>query len=249
MTASMTVCTLADRPEMKKAAVVIEQAAWGGLEYLNYTRSHYAYFEEVQERYPDYQLLLVDDASGYPVAAANCVPIFCDDPDLLPSEGWDWVVETAARDNGGPKNTAVGLAVSVPAIHRSKGYARVMINALLDLARRKGLTRLVVPVRPTAKAQYPEVPIEDYITWTDERGRMFDPWLRNHVSAGARVVAPCKRSMVVEEPIAFWETWTQRHFDASGPYTLKGALAPVKMDLEARVGRYEEPNVWVAYAA
>jgi hypothetical protein len=28
-----------------------------------------------------------------------------------------------------------GLAVSVPAVHRSKGYARVMIRSLIDLAK------------------------------------------------------------------------------------------------------------------
>jgi GNAT superfamily N-acetyltransferase len=249
MAGSLTILSLADNPGLKKAADVIEQAAWGGLEYLNYTRAHYDYYADLREQHADCQLCLVDEDSGYPVATVNCVPIACDDADSLPSEGWDWVVGTAARDDSGPKNMLAALAVSVPALHRSKGYARMMINAALNLARSKGLSGLVVPVRPSGKAQYPTVPIEDYITWTDERGRMFDPWLRNHMAAGGKLVAPCKRSMVVEEPIAFWETWTKRRFEKSGAYTLDGALVPVAMDLDAQVGRYEEPNVWVSYAA
>ena len=55
--------------------------------------------------------------------------------------------------------------------------------------------------------------------------------------------------MVVEEPVGFWETWSAQAFDSSGDYELEGALVPVKIDLERQRGRYEEPNVWVAYAA
>lgn len=249
MPPSLKIQSLAENASLKKAAAVIEQAAWGGLEYLNYTRSHYDHYADLRERYAAYQLCLVDVAAGYPLASANSVPIVCDNPANLPSEGWDWVVETAARDGDGPKNMLAALAVSVPEIHRGKGYARIMINALLELARSKQFAGLVVPVRPSAKAQYPTVPIEDYITWTDDRGRVFDPWLRNHVSAGGRIVAPCTRSMVVEEPLAFWETFTKRRFEKSGAYMVDGALAPVEIDLDARMGSYKEPNVWVAYAA
>jgi uncharacterized protein (AIM24 family) len=53
--------------------------------------------------------------------------------------------------------------------------------------------------------------------------------------------------MVVEEPIAFWENWSTQRFEASGDYTLEGAIAPVTIDLDRQMGTYEEPNVWVAY--
>jgi GNAT superfamily N-acetyltransferase len=250
MAVSMKVCTLAERPDLKKAAEVIEQAAWGGLEYLNYTRPSYDYYSELREHYADYQLCLVDEATDYPLAAANSVPIAIGSPEALPPEGWDWVVKTAweAMDQE-PKNMLAALAVSVPPLHQSKGYAKVMIGALLNLARSRGMSGLVVPVRPSAKAQFPDVPIDEYITWKDGRGRMFDPWLRNHLSAGGRIVAPCKQSMVVQEPLGFWETWTKRRFEKSGAYEIQGALVPVSIDVEAQVGRYEEPNVWVAYAA
>jgi hypothetical protein len=140
-----------------------------------------------------------------------------------------------------------GLAVSVPAVHRGKGYARVMISAMQDLAREKGLDGVIIPVRPSAKARHPFVPIDDYITWTDDRGRPYDPWLRGHISAGGSIVKPCKRSMVVEEPVAFWEAWTQKQFKVSGDYAVDGGLVPVSIELDRQVGRYEEPNVWFAY--
>jgi hypothetical protein len=66
------------------------------------------------------------------------------------------------------------LAISVPEVHRSKGYARLMIRSLIDLSEAKGLRGLVAPVRPSAKVEHPWVPIMDYIGWTDQRGRVYE---------------------------------------------------------------------------
>lgn len=247
MSASLTIRTRAESEALKKAATAIEQAAWGELGYLNYTRAHYELYTDLLNKYADYQLCLVDEETDYPVAVANCVPLDCSGVDDLPPEGWDWLVEQASRPKG-PHRTLGALAISVPAIHRSKGYARRMIRALLDLAEAKGLNGLVAPVRPSAKAHHPWVSIDDYISWTDDKGRVFDPWLRSHLSSGGKLVGPCERSMVVDEPLAFWENWARQTYAKSGSYALEGALVPVDIDVERRVGRYEEPNVWVTYA-
>lgn len=246
MASRFVIRTRAYSEELKKAAVSIEQAAWNELGYLNYTRAHYELYTELLTKYADHQLCLVDEATNYPVATANCVPISCTNPDDLPPEGWDWLVETAAHPKG-PQKLLGALAISVPAIHRSKGYARKMIRALLDLAEAKGLRGVVAPVRPSSKARHPWVGIDDYITWTDGKGRAFDPWLRSHLSSGGKLVGPCRRSMVVEEPIAFWETWCKRKYPQSGSYAIDGALVPLEIDLERGIGRYEEPNIWVTY--
>ena len=249
MSANLAIRSRADAPELKKAASAIEQAAWSNLGYLNYTRAHYEFYSELLDAYPEYQLVLVDEETGYPVAVANSVPFACSGPDDLPPEGWDWVVETAARTKDTGVNMLGALAVSVPAVHRSKGYARMMIRSLVELAQSKKLSGVVVPVRPTAKVRHPWASIADYMTWTDEAGRPYDPWLRSHLSAGGKIVGPCERSMVVDEPIAFWENWSEQRFERSGAYALSGALAPVKIDFDRQAGTYEEPNVWVAYAA
>ncbi|MGE0828992.1 MAG: transferase [Hyphomonadaceae bacterium] len=245
----LIVKTRAESPELRRAAQAVEQAAWNDLGFLNYTRSHYDYYGELLDFFPDFQLCLVEEGSNYPVAVANSVPIRCDDPEKLPQEGWDWAVAHAAMHHGEGANTLCALAVSVPSINRKLGYARIMIRALNDLARAKGLNGPVVPVRPSSKAKHPQTSIEDYLAWSDDKGRPYDPWIRSHLACGARIVRPCKKSMVVEEPLAFWETWSNRRFAQSGAYELDGALAPVAIDLEKQVGRYEEPNVWVAYPA
>jgi GNAT superfamily N-acetyltransferase len=247
---NLAIRTRAYSPELKKAACAIEQAAWNDLGYLNYTRAHYEAYARLLEEYPDYQLCMVDEERGYPVAVANSIPLAMSPFEELPPEGWDWVVEKA--DTGASRtgaNMLGALAISVPAIYRSRGYARIMIRALLDLADERGLNGLVAPVRPSLKAQHARVPIKDYITWCDARGRTFDPWLRSHLSSVGKLVGPCERSMVVEEHVGFWENWTGQTFEESGEYELDGALVPVHIDLAKMRGRYEEPNVWVAYEA
>ena len=100
MAASLAIRSRAESPELRKAASSIEQAAWNELGYLNYTRAHYEHYQDLLDAYPEYQLCLVDEETGYPVAVANSVPFGCSGPDDLPPEGWDWVVETAAQSKG-----------------------------------------------------------------------------------------------------------------------------------------------------
>lgn len=240
--------TRADSPELRKAAMAIEQAAWSALGFLNFTRAHFAFYQELLEEHADCQLVLVDEETGYPVAVGNCVPLACDFNNL-PPEGWDWIVESSANDRAKPKNALGALAISVPGIHRSKGLARRMIEEFRALSERKSLDGVIAPVRPSAKHQHPFVAIDDYIGWSDERGRLFDPWLRSHAAAGGRIIKPAERSMIVEEPVGFWEMWTGRTFDESGKYAIEGALVPVSIELDRGVGRYVEPNVWFAYQA
>jgi hypothetical protein len=240
--------TRADSSALNRAAVAIEQSSWNALGYLNFTRSHFRHYDELLERYADFQLCLVDEATGYPVAIGCCVPFYCDDPAHLPAEGWDWIVEAAWRADA-PPNMLGGLGISVPHIHRSKGLARLVIKAMRETAQQCGFAGVVIPVRPTAKAKHPDVPMHDYVRWTDDQGRAYDPWLRSHLAAGGRIVGEAQRSMVVEEPIAFWETWAGRTFEHTGQYKIDGGLAPVSIEIEAGVGRYVEPNVWFSYAA
>ena len=242
--------TRADSDELKQSAIGIENAAWGPLGYLNYTRAHREYYDEILEAFPDYQLCLIDEETERPVALANTVPARWDGETRgLPSEGWDWLVESGAKGSAGEANVLGALAISVPNEERGRGYATRMIREMRQLAERRGLDAVLAPVRPTSKCDYPFVPMADYIGWRDAEGRHFDPWLRSHLAQGGRLVGPCERSMVVEQHIAFWETWAGRHFDRSGDYVLNGALAPVSIDLERQRGIYEEPNVWVTYSS
>lgn len=237
----------ADSPDFAKAGAVVEQAAWSGLGFLNFTQASLAHYGDLLDHYADYQLILVDERHKYVVAAGNCVPLYVENPDDLPDEGWDWAVRTAAATRDRAPNMLVGLAISVPRVHQGRGYARQLIKAMGELAQARGLKGPYIPVRPSAKHRYPDVHIDDYATWRDDQGRPFDPWLRSHVMMGASVVRPCARSMSVIEPLGFWESWMGYSFDTPGPVQIEGGLVPLEVDLEAGMGRYVEPNIWVSY--
>ena len=100
-------------------------------------------------------------------------------------------------------------------------------------------------MRPSLKHRYPLVPAERYIEWRREDGKLLDPWLRVHESAGARLVGVAPRSMRISGTVASWEEWTQMAFPESGTYIVPGALVPVEIDREGDEGVYVEPNVWI----
>lgn len=230
------------------AAAELEDVIWEPFGFLSHTRAHQAFYSDIIEDHADLQLCLVDEADDHPVALANCVPFhYRGDLQDLPHEGWDWLVETGSEKSPERPNVLGALAVSVASEHRGKGHAQRMIQALKDMAIHRGFDAVVVPVRPSAKWQHPYVSMSDYIGWKTETGQVFDPWLRSHVAQGASIIGPCERSMVVDEHVSFWETWAGQRFDSSAPYVLKGALAPIQIDLERESGLYEEPNVWVSY--
>ena len=43
------------------------------------------------------------------------------------------------------------------------------------------------------------------------------------------------------------ESWTGLSFKESGRYVVEGALTPVRIDVEADIGTYIEPNLWMTY--
>ena len=107
-----------------------------------------------------------------------------------------------------------------------------------------GLRELIAPVRPTAKARYPLIPIESYVEWRRPDGSHFDPWIRLHERVGGEILAPAPRSMVIEAPVSEWEAWTGVPLPADGDHVVPGMLAPLVV--ADGIGRHVEPNVLAA---
>jgi hypothetical protein len=85
------------------------------------------------------------------------------------------------------------------------------------------------------------MPIEAYAAMVREDGMPQDPWLRVHVRAGGRIVATCKRAMVIPGTLDEWRSWTGLPFDESGPVVVPGALVPVQCSVEHDYAVYVEP--------
>lgn len=241
------VTTCREYPEFFDASVSIENDVWDDISFLDYTSAHHAYYDALLEQFPDYHLCMIELETGDLVATGMCVPLYVPPGQALPRNGWDWIVETAHEQGGRKANTLAALSISVPEQHRHRGLARDMITSMRGLAAMTRVESIIAPVRPSAKSRYPMVPMDDYISWSDPRGRIFDPWLRSHVAVGGRIEGVCDRSMVVEKPLEFWRSWTDADLDGPGPVTIEGALVPLQVDHQCGIGRYVEPNVWVRH--
>lgn len=241
------IATCAERPELFEASVDLENEVWDKLSFLDFTAAHETHYDYLLERFADYRVCVVEDGTDDLVATGMCVPLHVSPGTDLPHEGWDWIVECAVEQNGAAPNTIGGLTISVDPRHRQGGFARDLINTMRALAAIKRCDSVIIPVRPSAKAAHPYVSMQDYAGWLDERGRIYDPWLRSHVAVGGTIDGVCQRSMVVEQPIEFWKAWTGGPLDQDGLVAFDGAIAPLEVDIAAGVGRYVEPNVWVTH--
>ncbi|HEX9415506.1 MAG TPA: hypothetical protein VF895_02225 [Gaiellaceae bacterium] len=137
--------------------------------------------------------------------------------------------------------------IAVPAAQQGRGASRTALEAMIAIARDRGLTDVIAPVRPSWKARYPLVPIERYAAWRRDDGLLFDPWMRVHERLGGTVLAPEAHSLRITGSVAEWEAWTEMAFPESGEYVFPAGLATVEIDREQDVGRYWEPNVWMRH--
>ena len=200
-----------------------------------------AHWNRQYDEFPDLQLYLVDEDDRL-LAECNAVPIPFG-PDELPDDGWDAALAQAFA--GAPAAAASAIAITIRVDQRGKGLSKTMLDGMRAAVAARGLADLVAPVRPSLKHLYPLVPVERYVEWRRDDGKLLDPWLRVHESAGAQLVRVAPRSMRISGTVAEWEDWTKMAFPDSGSYVVPGALVPVEIDLERDEGLYVEPNVWM----
>ena len=192
------------------------------------------------EQFPDLQLFLLDQDDRL-IAESNAVPVPFG-TDELPDDGWDAALGQAAAD-GAKAVSAIAITIGVD--QRGKGLSRTMLTGMRTAVAARGLSDLVAPVRPSQKHLYPLAPMERYVEWRRDDGKLFDAWLRTHEQAGAELVKIAPASMRITGSVADWERWTRLRFPDSGPYVVPGALVPVEVDRERDEAVYVEPNVWM----
>jgi hypothetical protein len=209
-----------------------------------------ALFDQVAGTFP-HLCVAATDASGAVVATGRAMALTFDLPGrgALPDGGLDWAMVWAFSDRltGRTPDTASAVEIAIGQQHRRSGLSQLMLAALRDAARDAGLTRLVAPVRPTAKHEHPTLPMTEYITMVRADGLPVDPWLRVHVRAGGRIRQVAPASMVMAGSLAQWREWTGLPFDRTGDVIVPGALVPVRCDAEHDRAVYVEPNIWVEH--
>jgi hypothetical protein len=231
----MNIVTLAERPGLD-----LDIAPWP--EFIHHDPVNAELTPRLAAEFPGFQIALLEGERV--IASGACVPFHWPGGDL-PAEGWDFALSRAFDDRaaGHEPNVASALWIVVAPDQLGKGLSRVMVEALRDVTSSHGLTALYAPVRPTLKARYPLIPMEEYITWTRLDDTPFDPWLRVHLRLGGKLLGVCPRSMTITGAPADWHQWTGVEMPAPGSYVVPDALCPV--EVADGVARYEEPNVWI----
>jgi hypothetical protein len=244
-----TLHTLAERPDLIRETDHMNGAGWP--EFMLHDPVADKYFGRLYDTFPQYQVIFLDP-QGKVIAGGNTIPITWDGTvDGLPDRGWDAVMELGVSNfkSGIQPTTLSAIQVVVSKDYLGTGLSQHVLKAMKNAALQNGLDGLVAPVRPNLKHRYPLTPMERYVEWTHGDGDKlpFDPWLRTHARLGATLMKVCPLSMTIPAKVSDWETWTGMRFPESGQYVIPGALNPITIDLEADVGRYIEPNVWMRH--
>jgi GNAT superfamily N-acetyltransferase len=209
-----------------------------------------ALYWQVAETFPNLCAVATDDTDTV-IATGRALAFALDLPNRgeLPDGGLDRATIWAFNDRlaGRTPDIASAVEIAIGRDYQGTGLSHRMLAALREATRVAGLTRLVAPVRPNAKHEYPHLPMAEYITMVRADGLPVDPWLRVHVRAGGRILRVAPASMVMPGSLAEWRAWTGLPFDQTGDVIVPKALAPVRCDVEHDHAVYVEPNVWVEH--
>ncbi|GGS35153.1 hypothetical protein [Actinokineospora fastidiosa] len=239
------IITAGERPDLKKAAVAALRGEWPA--FVLHDAVSTTHRQAVGEYFARYDVMLVED--GEVLALAVAVALRWDGVVSTLPDGYDGALVAAVteHESGVAPDTVCLMSATVRPDRARGGLAGVMLTALRERAADAGLTRVIVPVRPTLKARYPLTPMADFHRWTRADGLHLDPWIRTHQRLGAEILAPAPNSMVVTGTVGEWEDWAAMAFPQSGHYVVPGALDLVEIDRERDHGVYRETNLWMRH--
>lgn len=229
--------SLEDDPELVTTAVTVERDVAPFLAELT---------SNVRDRLTEAapELSFVVHVDELPVAVVRAVRLRWDGtPADAPASG---AVEAVARAGEADADTLAVLDVTVAFGERGRGLGSAILAALDDRRREVGLERLLVLLRPHAKAAYPLIPFARYAAFRTAEGAPFDPWFRAAWRHRFHPVRAADRSLVARADLDAWRRWLDVEVPGSGPFLVDGAIKPAILETERDEGRYREPHLWVA---
>ena len=232
----MKLVTLNKVPKMWAALKDLNDSTWPRFLLNADVRNWSSIYTEFQS----FQVLVLD---GDNLVAAGLTVPFEWNAGLPPPSTIDAVVYPARWPL---KSTGVicALGVLVRPEYRRQGLSRTILLEMRNLSEKYGLRGVLAPVRPNRKHEYPEESIEAYADRRDEKGRLWDPWLRVHEKLGGERLGFAMSAVSVTGSISEWESWTEMQFPEAGSYSIPQGLVPIKIDHERDQGTYYEPNIW-----
>lgn len=248
--------SFANQPDKVKAVIDFTESirnhssmsgfGWPVFEFQS--QSGKAYWDKLHHYFDEFQFFV--SSGNQIVASCFAIPFHWDGTiENLPN-GWDSVIEKGFTDQGNEivANALSLLAITVSPECQGKGLSKMILDNVRKYVNEHHLKYLVAPVRPVLKQFYPLAKISEYTEWKTKEGKVFDPWLRVHLSMGASFIKFAPQSLTIEGSIPEWETWTQMKFPVSGDYVIPGALSTVNFSVEENKATYYQPNVWVKHS-
>jgi GNAT superfamily N-acetyltransferase len=238
-----------ERPELDDQWSDVVGAAWP--EFMQHDPVVNEHWHVQFDHYPECQIFLVDEQTDLVVGVGNTMPTIWDGTlGDLPEDGIDEIMRRSVRAiaEGHAPNVLCALQAVVRQGFRGRGLSTRIITEMAAVARRRGDTSLIAPMRPTEKWRYPLAPLERYARWRRDDGLPFDAWIRVHVRLGGEILKVAPSSMRIEGSVAEWTEWAQMAFPESGDYVVPQALVPITIDRERDLGTYLEPNLWMRHA-
>src|SRR5579859_896744 len=156
------IVTLAEQPALAEAVNQIHRQAWPP--FLFHDAVSQRYWDRLLLEFGEYQLVLLED--GKAIGAAHGMPLkWVGALEDLP-EGWDEAVERGfgGKEQGANPSAVVGLSLVIQPEYQGRNLSRILLSTLHDLAKRKEMRDVLVPVRPTMKSKYPKLPMGDYLS-------------------------------------------------------------------------------------
>ena len=243
---SLEATPYSERPDLIKCKLQIMPQAWP--EFMFHDAISNQYWEQLEEKFSQFQFG-VSNEKGDVIGFASSIPLYWTEQDYGPDGGWDGAIIKGFLDLSSDRkpNVLCALSITVAPAYQGQGFSLKMLLFMKELARKYNFKALFAPVRPSHKNFHPEVPIEEYLSWTNSDGLPFDPWVRTHVRLGGKILNVEPSSMKITGTIAEWEMWANMKFLKTGKYEIPGALIPIDINLDQNQGFYEEPNVWVVH--
>lgn len=203
-------------------------------------------WKKVEQYFPEFQRILIGRNENL-IGFMNTLPIHLDRSlEDLPDEGWDWLMQKGISDfeQGLRPNCLGGLQVVVSKENLAKGYSKLLIAEGKRIQEEMEYPNFIIPIRPIFKHRHPNIAMLDYIQLRKD-GKLYDPWIRTHVQAGAKIISVCTNSMNIQAPLTYWEKLVGKKITKTGYFEVEGALNPVRLDVERNLGEYREENIWI----
>ncbi|WP_156781785.1 hypothetical protein [Leptospira tipperaryensis] len=174
------------------------------------------------------------------------LPFFWDEKNSTLPKGWGDAILRSVRDFQEKRfcNSASAWSIEILPEFRGGGLSHSILSELKKNAASQNILHLFACVRPNQKEKFPFLSMSEYLERKRDDGFSEDPWIRVHEKAGGKQIRIEEKSMYIKGTIKEWEEWTKLKFPKSGEFVIPGGLVPIRIDRDADLGEYLEPNVW-----